>query len=135
LRTNLTTGSSYLKPGAGTILKLYISDTATVHINEMITIDTANVNGKRLKLESLYGDYIPVFKAGKVYFAVYQRGDANRDGNRNIQDITYLINFLYKGGPAPDPYAGDVNGSGTINISDITYLINFLYKGGPPPPQ
>ncbi|MCX6829208.1 MAG: S8 family serine peptidase [candidate division Zixibacteria bacterium] len=135
LRTNLTTGSSYLKPGAGTILKLYISDTATVHINEMITIDTANVNGKRLKLESLYGDYIPVFKAGKVYFAVYQRGDANRDGNRNIQDITYLINFLYKGGPAPDPYTGDVNDSGTINISDVTYLINFLYKGGPPPPQ
>jgi PKD repeat protein len=136
LRSNLLTGSNYLKPGTGTILKLYISDTALVHTSEMITIDTANVNGKRLRLESLYGDYIPVLmKAGKVYFAIYQRGDANRDGGRNIQDITFLINFLYKGGPAPDPYSGDVNGSGMINISDVTYLINFLYKGGPPPPQ
>ncbi len=28
-------------------------------------------------------------------------GDVNRNGLVNIQDITYLINFLYKGGSAP----------------------------------
>jgi hypothetical protein len=60
-------------------------------------------------------------------------GDANHNGFVNIQDITYLINHLYKGGPAPVPswQAGDVNHSGNLNIQDITYLINFLYKGGP----
>ncbi|MCX6829302.1 MAG: thrombospondin type 3 repeat-containing protein [candidate division Zixibacteria bacterium] len=59
-------------------------------------------------------------------------GDINNNGLVNIQDITYLINYLYKGGPAPVPVwqAADVNHSGNLNIQDITYLINYLYKGG-----
>jgi len=62
-------------------------------------------------------------------------GDVNHDGLVNILDITYIINFLYKGGPPPIPMyqAGDVNNSGTINALDITYLINSLYKHGPAP--
>jgi len=53
----------------------------------------------------------------------------------NILDITYLIAYLYKGGPAPVPYecVGDVNGNSAVNILDITYLIAYLYKGGPAP--
>ena len=34
-------------------------------------------------------------------FITYIRGDANGSGVINIQDVTYLINYLYKGGPAP----------------------------------
>lgn len=61
-------------------------------------------------------------------------GDANGDEAVNILDITFLIAYLYQGGPAPDPYdAGDANGDGTINILDITYLIAYLYQGGPDP--
>jgi len=61
-------------------------------------------------------------------------GDIDGNGLMNIQDITYLINFIYRGGPAPVPPAtGDVNNSGAANIQDITYLINYLYKGGPEP--
>jgi plastocyanin len=67
-------------------------------------------------------------------------GDANHNGSVNIQDITYVINFLYKAGPAPTcqgnpgkyPEA-DANSNGLTNIQDVTYLINFLYKGGPAP--
>ena len=63
-------------------------------------------------------------------------GNANGDGVINILDVTYLINYLYKGGPAPIPYAicsGDANCDCIVNILDVTYLINFLYKGGSPP--
>jgi uncharacterized protein (TIGR02145 family) len=62
-------------------------------------------------------------------------GDVDNSGAVNIQDITYLISFLYKGGPAPlcGSNCGDVNNFGAVNIQDITYLINFLYKGGPEP--
>jgi hypothetical protein len=64
----------------------------------------------------------------------YRNGDANDNGILNIQDITFLINYLYKGGPPPMPVgAGDANCTGIVNIQDITYLINFLYKGGPVP--
>jgi len=48
--------------------------------------------------------------------------------------VTYIINYLYKGGPAPDPEeAADVDNSGGINILDVTHLINYLYKGGAEP--
>jgi subtilisin family serine protease len=135
MSTNLFSGSQYLQPDTGIILKLYITVLSSATGGSIITIDTTGIYGNRLKLAAIYADYIPVLKPGKMVVRSYPRGDANMNGQINIQDITYLINYLYKGGPAPDPYSGDVNGSGTINISDITYLINYLYKGGPPPPE
>ncbi|MFH2035425.1 MAG: S8 family serine peptidase [Candidatus Zixiibacteriota bacterium] len=64
----------------------------------------------------------------------YLRGDANNSKSINILDITYLISYLYKGGPAPeDLKLGDADSNLTLNILDITYLISYLYKGGPAP--
>jgi len=63
-------------------------------------------------------------------------GNCNGDNVINILDVTYLISYLYKGGPAPIPYAlcsGDPDCNCIVNILDVTYLISFLYKGGPPP--
>lgn len=64
-------------------------------------------------------------------------GDANGTPPINIFDITYVISYLYKAGPAPTPYeicSGDPYGLGcTCNIFDETYLISFLFKGGPDP--
>jgi hypothetical protein len=67
-------------------------------------------------------------------FCCAKAGDANHSNVVNIQDITFLINYLYKGGAIPPClHEGDANGSGIINIQDITYLINYLYKGGSAP--
>ena len=60
-------------------------------------------------------------------------GDANGNDTYNALDITYLINFLYKSGPAPIFHAimsGDADCNCVINLLDITYLINNLYKHG-----
>jgi len=65
---------------------------------------------------------------------IYLCGDADHTCSISILDVTYLINYIYKGGPEPNPpEAGDPNGDGNTNILDITYLINFMYKGGSPP--
>jgi len=65
---------------------------------------------------------------------VYICGDTNGDGIINSADVVYLINYLFKGGPAPVPMeAGDCNCDGIINSADVVYLINYLFKGGPPP--
>jgi hypothetical protein len=62
------------------------------------------------------------------------RGDANGDGVINSADVVYLINYLFKGGPSPEPLCtGDMNCDGIINSADVVYLINYLFKGGPPP--
>ena len=64
----------------------------------------------------------------------FLRGDANNNWTIELGDVVYLITYLYKNGPAPDPLdAGDVNCSGLVELGDIVYLITYLYKGGPPP--
>jgi hypothetical protein len=60
--------------------------------------------------------------------------DADGNGIANLLDVTFIINYLYKGGPAPiSPATGDANGNGITNLQDITYIINYFYKGGPAP--
>ena len=64
----------------------------------------------------------------------YQCGDANGDGMIDIGDVVFLVNYLYKNGAPPNPFAaGDVNSDGIVDLGDVVYLINYLFKGGPPP--
>ncbi|KPL03704.1 MAG: hypothetical protein AMJ73_05540 [candidate division Zixibacteria bacterium SM1_73] len=61
-------------------------------------------------------------------------GDCNGDGIVNIADVVFLIDYLFKYGPPPNPpAAGDINGDCFIGVSDVVWLINYLYRGGPPP--
>jgi hypothetical protein len=61
-------------------------------------------------------------------------GDVNLDGQVSVSDIVYLINYLFKGGPAPQIFiVADVNGDGKVSVSDVIYLINYLFKGGSAP--
>lgn len=64
----------------------------------------------------------------------YVPGDANSDGIVDIDDVVLIIEYIFAGGPEPDPYeAGDVNCSGEIDIDDAVYLIGYIFDGGPPP--
>jgi hypothetical protein len=86
------------------------------------------------------------------YVGMY-RGDVNASDtldlpSLDVSDLVYLINYLYKGGPAPLPFAdqGNVDGKGpyggpvdtacpknNVDLQDVYYLINYIYKGGPAP--
>lgn len=61
-------------------------------------------------------------------------GDANADGNVNIGDAVYVINYIFAGG-APPPILNwaDANGDCSVNIGDAVYLINYIFSGGPAP--
>lgn len=59
-------------------------------------------------------------------------GDANGDRQVNVQDVFYLVNHLFKGGPAPVA-PSDVNGDSAVNAADVIYLVNFLFTNGPAP--
>jgi hypothetical protein len=64
----------------------------------------------------------------------YIRGDANGDGVIDMADVIYLINYLFIGGPAPNPsWVGDANCDGKVDLADAVYIINYLLIGGPPP--
>ncbi len=69
-----------------------------------------------------------------VSVVILLRGDCNNDGAIDASDVVYLINYLFKGGFAPDPLEiGDANCDGVVEAGDIVYLINYLFQGGDPP--
>nr|MBN2276382.1 immune inhibitor A [candidate division Zixibacteria bacterium] len=82
--------------------------------------------------ENQWGEYSVIRKTEAV--TMFLCGDADNNGGINILDVTFLIAYLYKEGPAPNPtQAADVNNSGEINILDVTYFIKYLYTEGPEP--
>jgi hypothetical protein len=74
---------------------------------------------------------------GSVEVLSYVCGNINGDANGdvNVADLTYLVAFLFQGGPPPQPMeSGDVNCSGgEPNVADLTWLVGFLFQGGPGP--
>jgi hypothetical protein len=69
-----------------------------------------------------------------VVESMYLCGDANNDDDVNLGDGVYIINFVFKGGPAPDPLCqADSNGDDDVNVGDAVYLINYVFKSGPAP--
>jgi hypothetical protein len=69
-----------------------------------------------------------------IKYVQFLRGDANGNDTLSLADIVYLINYLFKFGPAPELIqSGDVNCDGKVSLSDIVYLINYLFKFGPAP--
>ena len=65
-------------------------------------------------------------------FVCYVCGDCDGSGDVDIDDVVYLIGYIFTGGPAPEPLeAGDVDMSGDVDIDDVVYLISYIFTGGP----
>jgi len=62
-------------------------------------------------------------------------GDANNSGAIDIDDVVFLISYIFGGGPAPIPLVcvGDANESGNVDIDDVVFLIQYIFGGGPAP--
>jgi M6 family metalloprotease-like protein len=89
------------------------------------------VTGILISVDSIVDDKLYAYVHVPGEFVL---GDANKDGEVGPGDVVHLLNYLFRDGPAPDPYeAGDCNCSGVINGEDVVYLLNYLFRGGPPP--
>ncbi len=58
----------------------------------------------------------------------YLLGDANRDGNVTIEDVTCIQRYLAEW-PVEDDFsevAADVSGDGAVKINDVTYIQRWL---------
>jgi hypothetical protein len=66
---------------------------------------------------------------------LFDRGDANGDGQVDISDPVFVLGFLFLGGTAPScGDAADANDDGNIDISDSVGLLRFLFMGSAAPP-
>ncbi len=60
-------------------------------------------------------------------------------GPWDVNDLTYLVAYLFAGGPPPPCLAegnfdGIIGPAGPIDVSDLTHYVQWLFAGGPPPP-
>jgi hypothetical protein len=79
---------------------------------------------------TLLGD--PTLKLSR--FLPDHTGDVNNDSIIDVNDVVFLLNYLYKTGPIPDPLRfGDSTADCNVDVSDILFLINYLFKSGPGP--
>jgi hypothetical protein len=62
-------------------------------------------------------------------------GDADGSGGVDIDDVVYLIAYIFTGGPSPitNLCCGDADGSGGVDIDDVVYLVAYIFTGGPEP--
>ena len=63
------------------------------------------------------------------------RGDANSDGQVDLSDAIYILNWLFLGEQGPECWdRADANDDGVLDISDPVYILLFLFKGQNPIP-
>jgi hypothetical protein len=120
--------------------------TDTAYVGKFIVIEATIEGGTGTGLSDLQNHIdntrstiIPLLNSTGV---LAKCGDVTCDGNIDGADVSYLINYLFVGGPAPckpfslNPSRGDVNangGDGKVDGADVSYLINYLFVGGPAP--
>ena len=51
-------------------------------------------------------------------------GDANYDGQLNVQDVVIIINMIL--GSTESDFIADMNNDGGINIQDVVLLLNLI---------
>ncbi len=115
----------------------FITDSTTqLIINDIVS--NTNFSDPSGNLIGYYeGEYNPLtvsFQHGMITVMEFPYGDANGDNEINVADAVFVINYVFKGGPAPDPLLlGDANCDGFVNVADAVFLINHIFKGGPEP--
>lgn len=121
-----------LPPDTGAVLSLYFTNPSGQH-GQITPVSILSYDGYEPLFSCARGAVVPILRPGQL--VVCRAGDVNNDGKGpNITDLTYLVQFLFRGGPEPPLAAtANVNGILPVNIADITYLVKFIFESGPPP--
>jgi len=128
-----------LAPGKGLLAELTFEIAADAP-EQIVVVDTTMIAPSNYLtiVDADATSSIPEFAPGLITVLnclVELTGDVQEDGVITIVDIVYLVNYLYRAGPAPTPMplAADVQCDGSVSAADIVYLVNYVLKAGPPP--
>jgi len=138
-----------ISPGNGLLGQLFFSYLPTIS-PQVVTLDTTTIAVDNKEYSTTFSDsianaFMPQFQKGYLDIqenpscCVGNRGNVDNDPDDlvNVADLTYLVAYLFQGGPEPvcTP-EGNVDGDTgeQINVADLTYLVSYLFQGGPLPP-
>ncbi len=125
---------SAMPPGNGIAAYLYFSlnDTGVAKIDKGIV----PAGNPFYHVVGPLGLFLPVFVASEYHIVPQDNppGDVNQNGGVDLADVVYLINYLFRDGPAPAyPPCADPNIDCWVSLTDVVYLINYLFRSGPEP--
>jgi DNA-binding beta-propeller fold protein YncE len=133
----LHSGSNPLKTDGGPMTVTIASDSTVFSFNYAASTVTEIDKDGNLLRRFLVGDGAQV---GAVWCTgaqtcEYPRGDANASGDVDIDDVVFLIAYIFSSGsePACDGISGDVDCSNDVDIDDVVYLIEYIFAQGPEP--
>lgn len=135
-RQNIATGSFYrIDDPSGSLSNPGVS--GNFFIDE--TVDSSQVYDYLIIGEDALGEFT---SHSQIISVVYTssccdlRGDINNSLAVDISDLTYLVNYMFKSGPAIScEEKADLDLSGSIDISDLTFIVNYFFKDGPQLPD
>ncbi|UCD16839.1 MAG: M20/M25/M40 family metallo-hydrolase [Candidatus Zixiibacteriota bacterium] len=89
--------------------------------------DTSQV---QFSISGTLTDYSDFLETASVTVIGHLSGDINLDGNVNLLDILYLVDYIYADGPDPKPVidAADLDESGSVNFLELMVLIDMVYS-------
>jgi len=130
-------GGANLDPGDSIEMAFVLAMGDGFHKNPGDYGNLFDVNNPQLYYDSLdFSDLIDnVQTARQLYRSLFPQeyicGDATGDGTININDVVYIINYLFLSGPDPYPYeSANVNCDNKVNLIDVVYLVNYIFRGG-----
>ena len=111
----------------------------TVYFRALVTspsgvIDIDSVSfpvGSRFSLAwQPISSFVPNYvDCGQSDLLLGSHSDLNGDGMSTLSDIMFLVDFLFRGGPAPQPAAfADVNCDGRVNLVDAVFLVQQILQ-------
>jgi hypothetical protein len=81
-----------------------------------------------------FNDGVPFSLEYPIVIIGHRSGDANLDGDVNVADAVFIINYIFSGGDAPMlAKTADANCDGKVNVGDAIRLINYIFRGDTEP--
>ncbi|MEW5994833.1 MAG: C1 family peptidase [Candidatus Zixiibacteriota bacterium] len=120
--------------GTGEVAKLYFTVSPNAEWGDTTIIRVDGYLSQLPEFSGIFATYQPIVQSSILYGCL-THGDVDGTTGITVSDLTYLVDYLFGGGPAPLPEveAGDVDCNGGVNVADITYLVNYFFSGGLPP--
>jgi hypothetical protein len=85
--------------------------------------------------QDIYGSlFIPDLNCAHCWPVKFLCGNPNGDNDVNVGDAVFMINYVFREGPPPDPWQlGDANCDGTLDVGDVVFLVAAAFRFGPQP--
>ncbi len=95
-------------------------DSISIDTISVAVLDTANVKVYDGSLTILQ---IPPYTCGNT--------DGDPQGAIDISDLVYLVEYMFSGGPEPQPFiSGDVNCDTAVDIGDLVAMVEYMFSSG-----